>query len=69
MAVMLIALRSIYASGGLQPTRFDQFPSMIVYVEHPEEVAPLVKCAKDAGIKAVPRSGGHQYVGNKLNER
>lgn len=35
---------------------------MIAFVERPDEVAPLVKCANEAGIKAVPRSGGHQYV-------
>lgn len=42
------------------PYRFTQMPVLIAYAEKPYEIAPLVHCAKANGIKAVPRTGGHQ---------
>jgi FAD/FMN-containing dehydrogenase len=42
------------------PYRFDQFPLLIAYAISAKEVGPLIKCAKAAGVKAVPRNGGHQ---------
>ncbi|KAL8762949.1 MAG: hypothetical protein Q9194_007454 [Teloschistes cf. exilis] len=40
--------------------QFEQFPALIAYVKDAAEVAPLIRCAQSAGIKAVPRNGGHQ---------
>ncbi|KAL8725326.1 MAG: hypothetical protein Q9166_007432 [cf. Caloplaca sp. 2 TL-2023] len=41
--------------------QFEQFPALITYVKDAKEVAPLIKCARTAGIKAVPRNGGHHF--------
>jgi FAD/FMN-containing dehydrogenase len=39
-----------------------EFPLLIAYAEKASEVPKLVKCAQAAGIKAVPRSGGHSFT-------
>ncbi|KAK1519932.1 hypothetical protein CPAR01_15425 [Colletotrichum paranaense] len=43
--------------------QFTQMPVLIAYAEKPYEVAPLIQCAKTSGIKAVPRTGGHHFLG------
>ncbi|KAL2873112.1 hypothetical protein SGCOL_011734 [Colletotrichum sp. CLE4] len=43
--------------------QFTQMPVLIAYAEKPYEVAPLIQCAKTNGIKAVPRTGGHHFLG------
>ncbi|PLB49864.1 FAD-binding domain-containing protein [Aspergillus steynii IBT 23096] len=42
--------------------QFTEFPLLIAYAEKAEEVGKLVKCAKKAGVKAVPRTGGHSFT-------
>ncbi|KAJ3579188.1 hypothetical protein NPX13_g1385 [Xylaria arbuscula] len=43
--------------------QFKELPTLIAYAEKVPEVQGLVKCAKSAGVKAVPRSGGHHFLG------
>ncbi|KAL0778115.1 hypothetical protein CaCOL14_005768 [Colletotrichum acutatum] len=43
--------------------QFTQMPVLIAYAEKSYEVAPLIQCAKTSGIKAVPRTGGHHFLG------
>ncbi|KAJ6780945.1 hypothetical protein PWT90_05372 [Aphanocladium album] len=39
-----------------------EFPLLIAFAEKVSEVPLLVKCAQAAGIKAVPRTGGHSFT-------
>ncbi|KAI1812322.1 hypothetical protein GGS20DRAFT_591750 [Poronia punctata] len=49
--------------------QFKNYPTMIAYAETAAEVQGLVKCAKSVNRKAVPRSGGHHFLGHSaLNE-
>ncbi|KJZ78756.1 hypothetical protein HIM_02147 [Hirsutella minnesotensis 3608] len=41
--------------------QFKQMPLLIAYANEASQVAPLVKCAQKAGVKAVPRTGGHHF--------
>ncbi|KAI9676085.1 MAG: hypothetical protein M1817_000828 [Caeruleum heppii] len=41
--------------------QFDEFPALIAYTVTASEIAPLIRCAQAAGIKAVPRNGGHHF--------
>ncbi|GJN76287.1 FAD linked oxidase domain protein [Purpureocillium lilacinum] len=43
--------------------QFNQLPLLIAYADDASQVAPLISCAKKAGIKAVPRTGGHHFMG------
>ncbi|KAL4431444.1 hypothetical protein ABPG75_006700 [Micractinium tetrahymenae] len=38
-------------------------PAAVAYPADANQVAAAVKCAKAAGVKPVPRSGGHSYMG------
>lgn len=40
--------------------RHNEFPVLIAYATQVAEVTPLVHCAQANGIRAMPRSGGHQ---------
>ncbi|KAA8649457.1 hypothetical protein EYZ11_007756 [Aspergillus tanneri] len=42
--------------------QFTELPVLIAYAEKADEVGRLVKCAQVAGVKAVPRSGGHSFT-------
>ncbi|KAI0398139.1 hypothetical protein F5Y17DRAFT_412460 [Xylariaceae sp. FL0594] len=49
--------------------QFKEFPTLIAYAEKTSEVQGLVKCAKRTNRKAVPRSGGHHFLGySALND-
>ncbi len=37
-------------------------PAAVVYPSTPQEVAAIVKCAADNGLKVQPRGGGHSYA-------
>ncbi|KAL2869029.1 FAD-binding oxidoreductase [Aspergillus lucknowensis] len=39
----------------------EQLPVLIAYADDAEEIAPLIQCAQAAGVKAVPRTGGHSF--------
>ncbi|KAJ3499817.1 hypothetical protein NLG97_g20 [Lecanicillium saksenae] len=39
-----------------------EFPLLIAFAEKVGEVPLLIKCAQAAGVKAVPRSGGHSFT-------
>jgi len=39
----------------------DVSPAAITYPRTAEQVAAVVKCAADNGLKVQPRSGGHSY--------
>lgn len=41
--------------------QFDELPVLLAYAQESKEIAPLIRCAKTAGIKAVPRAGGHSF--------
>ncbi|BCS24871.1 uncharacterized protein APUU_41315S [Aspergillus puulaauensis] len=41
--------------------QFDELPVLIAYAQESKEIAPLIKCAQQADIKAVPRTGGHSF--------
>jgi FAD/FMN-containing dehydrogenase len=43
-------------------SRSEQLPTLIAFAHHAEQVGPLIKCAHAAGIKAVPRTGGHHFL-------
>lgn len=36
-------------------------PAAVTYPESPEQIAAVVRCAKDAGRKVQPKSGGHSF--------
>lgn len=40
--------------------RHNEFPVLIAYATQVAEVTPLVHCAQENGVRAIPRSGGHQ---------
>ncbi|KAI6782828.1 FAD-binding-domain-containing protein [Emericellopsis cladophorae] len=42
--------------------QYDELPLLISYAESASEVGSLVQCAQAAGVKAVPRSGGHSFT-------
>ncbi|KAJ6440488.1 ubiquitin-conjugating enzyme [Purpureocillium lavendulum] len=42
--------------------QFNQLPLLIAYADDASQVAPLISCAKKAGVKAVPRTGGHHFM-------
>jgi FAD/FMN-containing dehydrogenase len=37
-------------------------PAAVTYPQSAEQVAAIVKCAVDNGLKVQPRSGGHSYA-------
>ncbi|KAF4509474.1 hypothetical protein G6O67_003647 [Ophiocordyceps sinensis] len=42
--------------------QYDQLPLLIAYASNAGHVAPLIRCAQRARVKAVPRSGGHHFM-------
>ena len=41
-------------------------PAAIAFAHTQSEVQAIIKCARAAGMKAVPRGGGHGYEGEKI---
>lgn len=41
-------------------------PAVVTYPKTSAQVAAIIKCAVDAGLKVAPRSGGHSYANHSM---